>query len=151
MRSIRELMAELQQEGFKYLLTCRVNSDISENLFSQIRALGNDPHPVPVAMIQRMDAFILQSNKYTLMPCSIPNTITDDSQFLTTTICEGIDIDIAVGDAEEVDQVKDLPSVVKGGDETSEHDLIPVNINEDLQRFLKTTAMTTLPRITLLR
>ena len=136
-RSIRELMEELQQEGFKYLPLCRVNSDVCENLFSQIRAMGNDPHPGPVAMIQRMDAFILRSNKYALMPCSNPNTITNDSQFLTTSICEGIDVDIAVGDAEEVGQVKDLPSVVKGGDETSEDDLIPVDINDDLQRFFE--------------
>ena len=48
-------------------------------------------------------------------------------------------MDITVRNAEEVGQVKDLPSEVKGGDEkkTSDNDLIPVDTNHDLKRFFE--------------
>ena len=58
-----------------------------KNLFSQIRAMGNDTHPGPVQFIQRIDNIILRADKSALIPLKNPSTkMDDDSYFLTQEI-----------------------------------------------------------------
>ena len=38
--SMQRLYTEMKSEGWQYILTARLNQDICENLFSQIRGLG---------------------------------------------------------------------------------------------------------------
>ena len=57
-----------------YMMTCRLNSDISENKFSQIRGIGGDQsHPGPVAAINRMRSLVIIKNAKHLV--SDPNVL----------------------------------------------------------------------------
>ena len=46
-QSIRSLLKEVKQEGWQYLLTARLNQDVLENFFSQIRGLGGNLLGIP--------------------------------------------------------------------------------------------------------
>ena len=39
-KSLRSLLDEIENEGWEYILTARLNQDVVENFFSQIRGLG---------------------------------------------------------------------------------------------------------------
>ena len=41
-KSLRSLFKEVKNEGWEYLLTARLNQDVLENFFSQIRGLGGN-------------------------------------------------------------------------------------------------------------
>jgi len=43
------LLKVLQQNGLKYMLTCKINQDALKNVFSQLRGRGGlDDHPTPL-------------------------------------------------------------------------------------------------------
>ena len=49
-----QLLSELKSEGWKYILTARLNQDVCENFFSQLRGLGGpDTHPDRIQVLQR--------------------------------------------------------------------------------------------------
>jgi len=53
----------LQQSGFKYLLTSKINQDALENLFSQLRSRGGlNDHPSPLNALFRLRMIILGKN-----------------------------------------------------------------------------------------
>ena len=47
---------------FKYILCHRLNNDVLENLFSQIRTKGIDDSPTPLAFVARLKLIILGKN-----------------------------------------------------------------------------------------
>jgi len=49
------LLKILQQNGLQYILTCKINQDTLENLFSQLRGTGGlDDHPTPLNALYRL-------------------------------------------------------------------------------------------------
>ena len=61
-KALYEAMTSLLPE-ISFLLTCRVNSDVSENKFTQIRGIGGDQtHPGPVTAINRMRCLSIIKN-----------------------------------------------------------------------------------------
>ncbi|KAF0751413.1 Uncharacterized protein FWK35_00017338 [Aphis craccivora] len=57
------LLKILQQNGLKYMLTCKINQDALENLFSQLRGRGElDDHPTPLNALYRLRMLILEKN-----------------------------------------------------------------------------------------
>jgi len=57
------LLKILQQNGLKYMLTCKINQDALENLFSQLRGRGGlDDHPTPLNALYRLRMLILGKN-----------------------------------------------------------------------------------------
>lgn len=61
------LWEELKEEGFKYLLTSKLNQDCIENFFSGVRALGGaDTHPDPVQFCDRLRILKIQRDINTI-------------------------------------------------------------------------------------
>ena len=63
-KSLKELYAELKNEGYSFVLTSRLNQDCVENIFSQIRGMANDTHPGPVEFTRRLENIIWSRNRY---------------------------------------------------------------------------------------
>ena len=64
-RSTKEIYHDMMQllPDISFIMTCRLNSDISENKFSQIRGIGGDQsHPGPVTAINRMRSLVIVKN-----------------------------------------------------------------------------------------
>lgn len=61
--SIRGLFRELKSDGYSYILTYRLNQDVLESYFSQIRGIGRFyDHPLPTTVTQRIKSLILCKN-----------------------------------------------------------------------------------------
>lgn len=61
--SIRGLFKELKSDGYSYILTYRLNQDVLESYFSQIRGIGRFyDHPLPTTVTQRIKSLILCKN-----------------------------------------------------------------------------------------
>jgi len=60
-KSLLGLFEELKKIGVNYILTARLNQDVAENTFSQIRGFGST-HPGPVDCINRLRLIILGKN-----------------------------------------------------------------------------------------
>ena len=61
--AVLHLWKDLKEEGFKYLLTHRLNQDCLENLFSSVRALGGaDSNPNSVQFCTRIRILKIRGN-----------------------------------------------------------------------------------------
>jgi hypothetical protein len=59
-QSIKTLYCEMKRRyGVNYILTYKVNQDLLENFFSQIRGWGGTTHPSPLQCINRIKLIIL--------------------------------------------------------------------------------------------
>ena len=103
-KSLRDLFNDLSREGYKYILTARLNQDCVENFFSKVWACGNDSHPGPKDCINRIKTLVVKDNRFTIIPNkpSVANE-DDDDGFITNII--------AAFEADEFDDV--TPSAVQ--------------------------------------
>ena len=61
--SVKGLSNDLKKEGFSYMMTSRVNQDVLESFFSQLRGLSKFyDHPSPVSVISRMKSILIGRN-----------------------------------------------------------------------------------------
>lgn len=78
--SLQRLYRNLQKYNVKYILTHRLNQDVLENLFSQLRSRGGlNDHPAPLNALYRLRMIILgknpdilQSNANVSLPKDMP-------------------------------------------------------------------------------
>ena len=90
-KSIIALQKDLQDCGYKYILTSRTNSDCVENIFSCIRGLGGpNNNPDRLEAMQRVKIRMLSSNVDHIVPVTNPNVeAVTNEQFVTANLQGG--------------------------------------------------------------
>lgn len=84
----------LQQSGFKYLLTSKINQDALENLFSQQRSRGGlNDHPSPMNTLFRLRMIILGKNAG-IVSKQANTTDKNNEEFMLAKTLKQIDIKI---------------------------------------------------------
>ena len=62
-KSVKDLYMEMKQEGWKYVITRRVNQDALENGFSTVRYVGGDNnHPTAANVCERIRLLCVSKN-----------------------------------------------------------------------------------------
>lgn len=90
----RVLFKILQQYGFKYLLTSKINQDALENLFSQLRSRGGlNDHPSPLNALFRLRMIILGKNPG-IVSKQANTTDTNNEEFMIARTFKQIDLKI---------------------------------------------------------
>ena len=102
-KSLRELIAEFQAEGMDYFFPSCIQTDPIENIFSQVRAMGNDPHPDPIACMQRINTLVLRTNRHAIIPASAPVKLLDTAEFIMANIADSVLTEVDVPAEAEVD------------------------------------------------
>lgn len=88
------LLKILQQNGLKYILTCKINQDALENLFSQLRGRGGlDDHPTPLNALYRLRMMILGKNPG-ITSNQTNTTHVYDEEFMVATVLKKINLQI---------------------------------------------------------
>ena len=131
-KSLRQLKQDL---GDEVILTSRLNSDRVENMFSQIRSIGNDTHPDPVDVIQRINLILLRKNYSSLVPVERPCTaIEQDSHHITQQIADDTEPVELVDDHHPL-STTDIPNFSSGSTanvDKDEADIEPMEVDDDL-------------------
>ena len=108
-RSIRGLLMDLKDAGYKFVLTCRTNQDATENFFSCLRGLSGgamDPHPDRLQVFQRVQIRLLCAEGDFIVPLERPNV--EPEQLDTYPAVNIEEMEEEVND--EVDEEEPLPS-----------------------------------------
>lgn len=90
------LLKMLQQSGFKYLLTSKINQDALENLFSQLRSRGGlNDHPSPLNALFRLRMIILGKNPG-IVSKQANTTDNNNEEFMVAKSLKQIDLKIDI-------------------------------------------------------
>ena len=79
-KSTRALYGELKEDGYRYFLTSKVNSDCLENFFSRVRSIGGDnDHPGPASAVTRIRILLMGKDPQHLVskPSVLHNSMED--------------------------------------------------------------------------
>ena len=87
-KSIVSLYNEIKSEGFRYMLTSRLNQDCLENLFSRLRCIGGDnTHPSPIIAMDRLRLLTIgKSPQHVVQSPSVQ--IEDESSMITFSLID---------------------------------------------------------------
>ena len=90
-RSLLGIHRDLAAKHVKYILTSRFNQDCLENLFSQIRGLGNFyDNPLPSEVKNRLRLLITEVNAGHIPVTRSPFALADDNSYVTTHLFESV-------------------------------------------------------------
>ena len=73
-----------------YFFTSCIQTDPIENIFSQVQAIGNDPHPDPIACMQLINTLVFGTKRHATIPASVPVKLLDMAEFITANIADGV-------------------------------------------------------------
>lgn len=112
------ILKQMFPKQFSFILTHRLNQDLLENLFSQLRCRGgNDDHPSPLNSIYRLRMIILGKNTG-VVKTNMSTIDASDDEFLLSQIFKEVEIEpnfdvVQISDEESDSSIASSQSIVK--------------------------------------
>lgn len=125
LRILYDKMKQLFPTKFSFILTHRLNQDLLENLFSQLRTRGgNDDHPSPLNSIYRLRMIILGKNTG-VVKTNMSTIDSSDDEFLLSLVFKEVKIEPTIDQTKVSDDEEESDSSV-----ASSHSSIQMTMSE---------------------